>query len=570
MRTALIRQRSRLGLLAFGLCLLVQGTGAEVKISQVGVEGQPQDAQASSEFPAPTAKPLRLSSTAQTLQFRFTESNPQGRPTARLRYKLEGYDDSWRDLPVQMRVLVHFRDRDNRGVGSAEFYFEGESPGWRGTLVDSDFLQRREQVTVPDRATSAHLSFLTHGGETGMGVIALDAIRVRVEAAGTHPPEVFDLSVTQGDDLSDPMGKPDNWTRETGSRPELARLQIRPIPTPHPILVLEDDDPNNYGNWSTMPLKGIPVRAGERLTLEWEVAHSLGRSGPGQANYPQLKPGRYWFRVATAKANGQVTGQEVSLPIVVVAPIYHRVEFWLVLVALAGGGTVGARQLLVQRRIQRRLAEVEHQQTLERERARIARDLHDDIGAGLTEIAMQSDWVRRDLVHGPTADTLRRIERVCQSAVELTRSVDEMVWAVTPANDTVARFANYLAQSTEQFLDAAGLRVRFDIPRELPVTALPGKVRHSLFLAVREALNNVTKHARADLVRLEISVEDTGLRLAIEDNGCGLALEQLGAAGTHEGLNTMRRRMEEIGGQFHLTSRPGSGTRVEFFTPLPG
>ena len=127
---------------------------------------------------------------------------------------------------------------------------------------------------------------------------------------------------------------------------------------------------------------------------------------------------------------------------------------------------------------------------------------------------------------------------------------------------------NYLVQTTEQFLDAAGLRVRFDIPRELPAAALPGKVRHFLFLAAREALNNVSKHARADLVRLEIRVEAGGLRVAIEDNGCGFAPERTGAAGTHEGLDTMRRRMDEIGGQFRLTSRPGGGTRVEFFVPL--
>ncbi len=89
-------------------------------------------------------------------------------------------------------------------------------------------------------------------------------------------------------------------------------------------------------------------------------------------------------------------------------------------------------------------------------------------------------------------------------------------------------------------------------------------------MAVREALNNVTKHARADLVRLELKVETAGLRIAIADNGCGFALAQAGAAGTHEGLDSVRRRMEEIGGTFQVTSRPGGGTRVEFFVPLQG
>lgn len=570
MRATLIRQRSSLSLLAFGLGVLAQGAGAEVKISQVVVDGRPQHIQVSSASPSRAVKPLPLPSSTEAIQFRFTESGPQGQPTARLRYKLEGYDDTWRELPVQMRVLVQFHDRNFRVVGGTEFYLEGESPGWRGTAAASAFQPRREQFIVPERAALLQIVFLSNGGEAGMGLVAIDAVRVVVQPQGTNQTEVFDLGITKGTDLSHPWGNPETWMRDAGSRPELARLATRPAPTPHPILILEDDDPKYFGNWSLRLNHEIPVRAGDRLTLEWEAAYSIGRSGPGQAEYPRLKPGRYWFRVAAAKANGELTGQEVSLPILVVVPWSQRWDFWLVIGVLATAVVVSVRLLVMRRRMQRRFAELEREQALERERARIARDLHDDIGAGLSEIAMQSDWVRRDLVHGPTTDTQRRIERVCQSAVELTRSVDEIVWAVNPANDTLERFANYLAQSTEQFLDAAGLRVRFDIPRELPQAVLPGKVRHCLFLAVREALNNVTKHARADLVRLEIRVEATGLRIAVEDNGCGFDPTQPGAAGTREGMSTMRRRMEEIAGQFHLTSRPGNGTRVEFFAPLPG
>jgi signal transduction histidine kinase len=219
--------------------------------------------------------------------------------------------------------------------------------------------------------------------------------------------------------------------------------------------------------------------------------------------------------------------------------------------------------------MQRQVAALEQEQAMERERARIARDLHDNIGAGLTEIAMQSDWVHNDLAQGSTADTRQRVERIRQSATELARSVDEIVWAINPANDTVKRFVNYLTQCTAQFLDAAGLRVRFDIPEDMPSTALAGKVRHYLFLAVREALNNAVRHARADLVRLEIRTENTSLRIAVEDNGCGFAPEQTTATGTHEGLHNMRRRMEDIGGKFEIISRPGGGTRVAFIAPLP-
>lgn len=556
--------------MAGGFCVFGLLAQAEVKISQVVVDGQPREIHEGSAQATINDHPLRLSSAAHTVQFDFTEGDDDGRPTSRLRHKLDGRDDSWRDLPNLMRVLVRFRDTDARLVGgSAEFYIQGESPGWRGSVESSEFHPRREQVIVPELAVDAQIAFVTHGGEIGIGQIGIDAVRVVVEPREGGPAKEFDLGITDGTNLTDPMGTPKNWMRIESTKLELARLGMRLTPNPHPILVLDDNSPEHYGNWSLVPEKAVPVRPGDRLTLEWLNAFSIGRCGPDQATYKQLKPGNYTFRVAKAAANGTLTGDEVSLPIVVIAPMVLRWEFWMVLVALAGGALIWGYQILAHRRMKLRLAEVERQQVLEHERARIARDLHDDIGAGLTEIAMQSDWVRRDLAAGPTEETQHRINRVCQSAMELTRNVDEIVWAMNPANDTLDRFTNYLMQSTKQFLDAADLRVRFDIPSDLPGAVLPGKIRHALSLTVREALNNLVKHSRSDLVRIILRLEDGQVRIAIEDNGSGFTREQVGAEGTHEGLESMRRRMEDIGGQFLLETPPDGGARVVFLAPLP-
>lgn len=557
------------GALLLATTLGLSGTHAraDVLISRILIDGEARHVEVRSTEPSRAAPPWRIPATAQSISFEFSERGHAGRPTARLRFQLEGHDDGWRDLPVQMRAIVRFRDRDNQIIGGTDFYIQGETPGWRGNLDESDFVARREQTTAPERALTARIAFLTHGGDAGMGLIGIDSVRLRVEGTDNAAAREYDLAVTPGTELHDPRGSPRLWGREGGSRADLARLWMRARPVPHPILVLEDDDPTQYGVWTTKPEPKIAVQPRDRLTLSWETAHSIGRSGPGQVSYARLKPGRYWFRVAAAKASGELTGQEVSLPIEIVAPWYLRWESWLVLAALLGGATVGIRQIVLRRRMQRRLAEIEREQVLERERARIARDLHDEIGAGLSEIAMQSDWVRRDLARGPTPETQRRIQHVCQSAIELTRSVDEIVWAVTPANDTLPRFANYLTQSTEQFLDAAGVRLRFDLPAELPAIALPGKIRHFLFLSVREALNNATKHAQASLVRLELLLDREGLRIAVEDDGVGFDPGKVGAAGTHEGMDSLRRRMEEIGGEFRLSSRPGGGTRVEFCVP---
>jgi signal transduction histidine kinase len=563
MRNAPFKTKITSGLLACGLCLLSQGSWADIRITQIETDGLVRDVSVDG---SPSSAPLRIASTVRTMRLHFTEADSNGKPTTRLRYKLEGYDDTWRDLPVKMRAIIYFRDRSGQVVGSSEFYLTGETPGWRGTVEASDFVARREVATAPARTASARLSFISHGGNEGIGLFGVDAVRLRVEQAKGKPPKVHDLNVTLGTDLAHPLGTPNNWVRE-GSRAELAVLQIRPTPAPHPILAIQDDSPFFFGNWALNAF--IPVVPSNQVTLEWETAHSIGGSGPGQAEYARLKPGRYWFRVAAAKVNGELTGQEISLPLIVVAPLYQRWEFWLVIGALAAAVAAWIGRVAIQRRMQRQVAALEQEQAMERERARIARDLHDNIGAGLTEIAMQSDWVHNDLAQGPTEETRKRAERIRQSAMELARSVDEIVWATNPANDTVKRFVNYLTQCTAQFLDAAGLRVRFDIPEAMPSTALPGKARHCLFLAVREALNNAIRHAQADLIRLDIRAENSSLRIAVEDNGCGFAPEQTTAAGTHEGLANMRRRMEDIGGSFQITSHPGGGTRVEFIAPLP-
>lgn len=551
-----------LSLIASGVCGFNGAAWAGIRITRVEMDGRTQAIAAGERL---GSRPLRMDSTARPVRFHFIEGGSDGRPSARLRFKLEGHDEGWRDLPVRMRAIVYFRDRAQRIVGSGEFYLTGETPGWRGAVEQSDFVARSEQVTAPGRSASVRVSFISHGGEAGMGVLGADGVRLRIEGAGGDRPKVFDLDVTKGLDLTHPLGSPANWIRE-GSRAELAQLRTRPLPEPHPILVIHDDDPDFFGNWATS--SSMPVAPGDRVTLEWQTAHSVGGSSPGVGEYPRLNPGSYFFRVAAAKASGEPTGEEAALAIVVLAPWYRRPESWLVIGALTAAAAAWMGRVASQRQMQRRLAGLEREQALERERARIARDLHDHVGAGLTEIAMQSDWVRSDLRESPTARTRQRVERICQSATELARSVDEIVWAVNPANDTVRRFVNYLTQCTAQFLDAAGLRVRFDIPEDLPDAPLPGKVRHCLFLAVREALHNAARHAQADLVRLEIRIEDGTLRLAVEDDGCGCEGEPSPEAGTQDGIANMGRRMDEIGGRFHLSNRETGGTRVEFATPL--
>ena len=241
-----------------------------------------------------------------------------------------------------MNVSLQFWDNEpfdkRRVLGGKVCYLSGETPGWRGSAEISDFTNRSETVIAPDHAAFAKVIFLSDGYLPAIGLVAVDAVHLRVEHAKTGGPvSQYDLSVTQGDELEHPTGRPANWGR-WGSQPEMAQLCLRPTPAPHPILVLNDTSARHSAAWVTPENRfPIPVHPGDRLTLTWQMAHSIGGCGPAQADYPQLPPGNYRFRVAAAKANGELTGAEVSLPIVVVVPLSRQWQFWLTLALLVGG-----------------------------------------------------------------------------------------------------------------------------------------------------------------------------------------------------------------------------------------
>ena len=501
------------------------------------------------------------------------EDSPAAPATAvghRLRYRLDGVDAEWRDAPAEARVILQFVDDAGDTVDNRDTVIRGESPSWRGEPERSAFMPHRFSAVAPPRAARVTANFLSHGGNQVAGMVGIDDVVFEVTHPDSDQPMRYPMAIAPSELDLHPLDTPPGWTRR-GSRGDMAQVRIRQEPTPHRILVLLDDDPRRYGNWSMV--KGIAVRPGHRVTLSWTSSHSLGLGGDCVADYRDLKPGTYWFRAGTFQPGGQPTGVETSLAIEVVVPWYERPATWLGGGLLGAGAAVAIARSLTLRRIKRRLEEVERAHSLERERTRIARDLHDEVGAGLTEIAMQNFWVQREMEGKAPPATLDRVERARQSAVDLVRSVDAIVWAVNPANDTLDRFVPYLTHSLEQFLDAAGVRVRLDVPDAVPRMAIEGAVRHSLFLVVREAVNNAVKHARPSFVALAIRIDQVRLWIDVEDDGCGIDPQKVSRAmhdqSSRSGLGNMRRRIEELDGHFEIGDRPAGGTRVAIDIRLP-
>jgi len=249
------------------------------------------------------------------------------------------------------------------------------------------------------------------------------------------------------------------------------------------------------------------------------------------------------------------------------------VKFWQTwwfntLVAAALLIVVGATVRLVEKRkFQLQLQHAEQQSALERERARIAQDLHDELGSSLTRLSLLSGLIRTD------KDNPEQVEahagKLAESADQTVRSLEEIVWAVRPGSDTLPSLVDYITHFASELFEGSPTRCRLDVPAELPVRPLPPDVRHNIFLIAKEGLTNALKHSGANEVQLQIKITPQTLEIVIADNGKGFNTNPAVTDGKRNGLGNMKRRAGAVGGRLTLTSAPGQGTRMEFSIGFP-
>lgn len=292
------------------------------------------------------------------------------------------------------------------------------------------------------------------------------------------------------------------------------------------------------------------------------------------ASYSYIPPGDYSFQVIACNNDGAWNDTGATLAFTLL-PLFWQ-TLWFRSLATAGltAGLAGLVWFDTRRRMRRKLERLERQRALEHERARIAKDIHDDLGASLTRITLLSQPSRGDLSDAGHAAV--NLDRIYSTARELTRAMDEIVWAVNPQHDTLDSLAIYLGKFGQDFLRAAQIRCRLLMPVELPAWPLTSEQRHNLFLAYKEALHNVVKHSHASEVSVSLNVQKEGFVLTVEDNGCGfspnasdpVAKPSPDRVASGNGLANMCRRLEEIHGRCEITSESGQGITVKFTVRL--
>jgi signal transduction histidine kinase len=281
----------------------------------------------------------------------------------------------------------------------------------------------------------------------------------------------------------------------------------------------------------------------------------------------KTRPSPEWRSAKVVGAFGSAPWTEDSSRTIFHAPILQPVttHFWqsgwfqITLASLCA-----AVMLVCLYLASRLLLQSQAQLVVQRERARIARDIHDDLTGGLTQLVLLGETTRNDLPD--RSETRAQVGQICDETRGLLRAMNEVVWLINSQRDTLRDFASYVCKCAETFLAPTPIRCRFDIEQELPATACDVGIRRNLLLGVKEALHNVVRHAQAKEVFLRIHRRGQEIVVSVEDDGRGF--DPASADRERNGLSNMMRRAAEAGGVCRILSRPGAGCRVEFQVPL--
>lgn len=322
----------------------------------------------------------------------------------------------------------------------------------------------------------------------------------------------------------------------------------------------------------TSPCLTLPEKARFRYKLEgfdsdWKEGSSLVR----RARYGRILPGNYQFRVEACDADGTWNRGGASFAFLVPTPLWQT--SWAIcayLVFLVGTAYLASRYVS-HRRLRRRLLALEHSEEMSRERMRIAQDMHDEIGSKLARISYLSEGVKTELKG--VYPNPRLVDSLANTSRDLLRSLDQMVWAVNPRNDTVEQLVVYLCRYATEFFQDTSILCEFRVPQELPALPLSAEIRHNLFLAFEEALTNTMKHSGAGQVVVEIVCDKDSLQIISRDNGRGFSPDAVlvcdpRSVRVGHGLSGLKRRLDSLGGQCVVSSEPGQGTTVVFKIPL--
>ncbi len=282
------------------------------------------------------------------------------------------------------------------------------------------------------------------------------------------------------------------------------------------------------------------------------------------ASYTNLEGGSYTFRVKGSNNDGVWNDAGTSILVTIIPPFWATLWFTVLVLTAAVLSVGGATRFILVRRHNRTVDKLKYEGALEQERLRISQDMHDEVGASLTEIALLSELTKKDIEE--RHETMIHAQQISDKVAEVIDTFSQIIWALNPKNDTLDNLIAHVRHYVVRYLGMTPIRCIFDIPEAIPPLHVSAEARRNLFLVVKEAVHNVVKHSKASEVRISMTMNSEAMEINIADNGEGFSLEE--REGTGNGLGTMRRRIEDLRGRFLLESNHLLGSIVKISLPL--
>lgn len=462
-------------------------------------------------------------------------------PPSLIRYRLAGWDSNWIDRTGAMSFEVRFHNSRGDQIAQQPLVVEGRSRGWGGSEENSIATDRSTEVVVPPDADNFTVAISSAGPAVTIGTIAITDLHV--STVESHRELISNTTGTL-------------WSKG-GTRPSMA--SVRTDRSGKIFHVIMDDDITGHADWMTVKNETSRVIPGETLQLRWKEFYCTGMGDPFTVKYNQLPPGRYRFEVESLGFTGESPGKLAVLPINVSQPFWKDLRYWggAALVAAIGFTLLGRH--FVRKRIQLHLRE---SQMIADERLRIARDLHDNLGARLSHISLLGAHA---VSSAPDAPSKEKFQQITSMARELVTALSESVWMLNSKNDHLESLVDYLCRMVSQLCGSLDIRCRIDAISPTGERPVGSDIRHHVTMVVKEAVNNALKHSQCTEIRLKIALYPGGIEIGIADNGIGLDNE---GSEQGNGLENIRQRMENLGGQLSIGKSEEGGVNILLKVPL--
>jgi signal transduction histidine kinase len=505
-------------------------------------------------------RPLVLGAGMHRLDFDFGFLPGVNADPLAVRCRLEGLDDEWYPSARGMTMEWEMLDASGSLLARRVFSVTGSSRGWEVDAINSPMVRRTEPLFVPEMTRKLRVS-ISSGTPDTTGTWVIDNFSL---ARSSQPTENLwpNGAFSTGERINQIGGIPTGWERR-GTEPAIARVMQL---TDNSALGLLDAEQDHSAIWTSVSdLDVRPARGGETFLLDWSEAFNVIPGASLRATYMNVPSGQYTFRAIAVGTEAEPGTTQFAFPIVIQQPFYRH-GWFLPVVVSAGVLMIGLLFFAAyRRRTRHRLAAVKLQHALERDRARIARDMHDDLGTRVSVLNLAASFVRR-AIDGDPDRARQQVVRLESAARDLVNAMDGLVWAVNPSNDTLDHLAVHLSAVAQEIFRDSQMKLRIDIPQDLPALPIMSDFRHHFALGVKEALHNVLKHAGPCEVTFSLRMEGDLLVAEVVDTGRGFDTT---APQEGNGLHNLATRFEELGGSCVIGSVPGTGTRAVFRCQLP-